>query len=188
MEIGPVRVNDDGTLREVAGAWNEYASVLFLDQPAGTGFSYVTKNDSVRELRQAAQQVVTFLSNFYAIFPEFSTQDTFIAGESYAGQYIPYIADAIRNSDTLSTTLSGLLIGNGWISPREQYPAYLTYLLDRGLIKEGSSQYQSVKASVDSCLEEMAKVETQRPHGEGLVLVGKCEEILGAIDGATKKE
>lgn len=183
-----MRVNEDGTLREVTGAWNEYASVLFLDQPAGTGFSYVTKNDSVRELRQAAQQVVTFLSNFYAIFPEFSTQDTFIAGESYAGQYIPYIADAIRQSDALSTTLSGLLIGNGWISPKHQYPAYLTYLVDRELIKEGSSQYRSVKAAVDSCTDEMTRIESRNPSGQGLVLVAKCEEMLGTIDAATKKE
>jgi carboxypeptidase C (cathepsin A) len=30
IEIGPIRINKDGTVREVEGsAWNEYASVLF---------------------------------------------------------------------------------------------------------------------------------------------------------------
>lgn len=32
VELGPIRVNDDGTLRVVQGtAWNEYANVLFCE-------------------------------------------------------------------------------------------------------------------------------------------------------------
>lgn len=93
--MGPFRVNDDGSLREVSG-WNEYSSVLFrelvplrndrrrltsapspptVDQPAGTGFSYVNKNDSVRELAEAADHVVNFLANIYKLFPEFIGMD-----------------------------------------------------------------------------------------------------------------
>lgn len=152
MEIGPIRINADGTPRLVENtAWNEYANVLFrpshappatsprraritdlprslsaVDQPAGTGFSYVTKNDNVRELSQAAESVVVFLMHLYELFPDLQQMDTYIAGESYAGQYIPYIADAISSSAWISTPLKGLVIGNGWISPKEQYPAYLT--------------------------------------------------------------
>ncbi|GAA5914223.1 hypothetical protein JCM8208_001524 [Rhodotorula glutinis] len=57
IELGPVKVNKDAeTLRMVEStAWNEYANVLFLDQPAGTGFSFVTKEDDVRELPAAAE-------------------------------------------------------------------------------------------------------------------------------------
>jgi hypothetical protein len=46
-----------------------------VDQPAGTGYSYVTKNDNVRELAESAEQVVNFLQNLYKIFPEYSTMD-----------------------------------------------------------------------------------------------------------------
>lgn len=48
---------------------------LAVDQPAGTGYSYVTKQDNVRELAEAAEQVVVFLSNLYKIFPEYITMD-----------------------------------------------------------------------------------------------------------------
>lgn len=35
VEIGPLRVNPDGTLREVKNtAWNEYANVLFCESPS----------------------------------------------------------------------------------------------------------------------------------------------------------
>ncbi|KAL8283118.1 hypothetical protein RQP46_005896 [Phenoliferia psychrophenolica] len=189
MEIGPFRVQTDGSLREVENtAWNEYANVLFLDQPAGTGYSYVTKHDDVRELAEAANHVVKFLENLYQIFPEFVNMDTYIAGESYAGQYIPYIADAILKTTVISTRLKGLMIGNGWISPREQYPAYLEYLVMRGLVKESSSAYSSIKGSVDRCLARMEEMDKKQEGSKGMVLINVCEEILGAINGAMQKD
>jgi carboxypeptidase D len=87
LETGPLRVNADGTLRVVQGtAWNEYANVLYLDQPAGTGFSFVNKNDNVRELDAAAGQVIVFLRHFYDIFPEYSTMDVRISALSRPGR------------------------------------------------------------------------------------------------------
>lgn len=53
LEIGPVSVQGKGkqaTLRDNPGKWNEYANVLFVDQPAGTGYSYINKGTAVREL------------------------------------------------------------------------------------------------------------------------------------------
>lgn len=53
LEYGPLRLRGN-RLIERDNSWNEYANVLFVDQPAGAGFSYVTKGDNVRELEEAA--------------------------------------------------------------------------------------------------------------------------------------
>ena len=50
MEIGPYRVNEDGTLRYNDGAWNEFANILFIDNPVGTGFSFVDGDSLTHEL------------------------------------------------------------------------------------------------------------------------------------------
>jgi carboxypeptidase D len=53
LEVGPITVQGKGsqaTLRDNPGKWNEYANVLFVDQPAGTGYSYINKGQAVREL------------------------------------------------------------------------------------------------------------------------------------------
>jgi carboxypeptidase D len=102
--------------------------------------------------------------------------------------YIPYIADAIVKSTTITTHLKGLLIGNGWISPRHQYPAYLTYLVDNGLIKKNSQEYRNVEASVKNCNKRIAEMDAKGLGSKGLVLVPECEAILGAMSGATMKE
>ncbi|GAA5908210.1 uncharacterized protein JCM6883_004309 [Sporobolomyces salmoneus] len=188
IELGPYRINEDGTVREVEkGAWNEYANVLSLDQPAGTGYSYVTKNDNVRELGDAADQVVKFLENLYQIFPEYAQMDTYLAGESYAGQYIPYIASAIERSTSISTPLKGLLIGNGWISPRDQYPAYLDYLVEKKFVRKGTMGYRNILKAVEKCEKKLDEMEKAN-GGKGTVLVGACEEILGVMNAATMKD
>ncbi|GJN91580.1 hypothetical protein Rhopal_004603-T1 [Rhodotorula paludigena] len=189
IELGPVKVNKDQTLRVVEStAWNEYANVLFLDQPAGTGYSYVTKNDDVRELADAADQVVQFLVNFYRIFPEFAAMDTYIAGESYAGQYIPYIADAIEKTTLIPTRLRGLLIGNGWISPFEQYPAYLAYLEREKLVTKGSQGHQNVVAALKRCQKKLDEMDKKDNGRKGMVLVSECEAMLGVMTQATMKD
>jgi hypothetical protein len=75
MEIGPYRVKDDKTLAYNEGAWNEFANVLFVDNPVGTGFSYVDTNAYVHELDDMAEQFVTFLEKWYALFPEYEHDD-----------------------------------------------------------------------------------------------------------------
>jgi carboxypeptidase D len=70
MEIGPFRVKSDGNLEYNDGAWNEFANVLFVDQPVGTGFSYVDTDSYLSELDQMAAQFMVFLENYFAVFPE----------------------------------------------------------------------------------------------------------------------
>lgn len=75
MEIGPYRLKDDKTLTLNDGSWHEFANLLFVDNPVGTGFSYVDTDSYVTELDQMADQFVTFLEKWFAIFPEYEQDD-----------------------------------------------------------------------------------------------------------------
>jgi serine carboxypeptidase-like clade 2 len=59
------------------------------------------------------------LISFYDKFPEYKDRGLWIAGESYAGKYIPDLAELIVTSNDYKKTnikLKGILIGNGVIS------------------------------------------------------------------------
>ena len=58
--------------------------MLFVEQPAGVGFSYSddAADYSVGDARAAAD-VVAFFRGFYAIFPRYATTPLRISGESY---------------------------------------------------------------------------------------------------------
>lgn len=58
------------------------------------GFSY-SDSGEVNNSPAAAEDVYAFLMLFMSQFPEYSHQDFHVAGESYAGTYIPNIASVI---------------------------------------------------------------------------------------------
>ncbi|KAK8920882.1 Pheromone-processing carboxypeptidase KEX1 [Metarhizium anisopliae] len=184
MEVGPYRVTKDNALTLNNGTWNEFANLLFVDNPVGTGFSYVDTNSYIHGLNAMATQFITFLEKFFALFPEYESDDLYIAGESYAGQHIPYIARAIldRNkskSRAETWNLGGLLIGNGWISPQDQSSAYLKFSLERGLIEKGSDNAQQLQQMQRICDKEMS-------IDPGHVDYPECESILNKILEVTR--
>lgn len=75
MEIGPYRVNEDGTLRLNDGSWDEFANILFVDNPVGTGFSYVDGDSYVSDLEEMSKQMSLFLQEWFHIFPEHAHDD-----------------------------------------------------------------------------------------------------------------
>jgi carboxypeptidase D len=75
MEIGPYRLQDDHTLVNNNGSWNEFANLLFVDQPVGTGFSYVNTNSYIHDLDHMAHHMIIFLEKWFAMFPEYESDD-----------------------------------------------------------------------------------------------------------------
>lgn len=63
------------------------------------------------------------MAKFFSIFIELKNNDFYMAGESYAGIYIPYLATKINEMNDLPSTmnripLKGIMIGNGCTDPR----------------------------------------------------------------------
>ncbi len=52
-----------------------YHSVMFVDNPVGTGYSFVDTDSYVHELPDMANQFVQFLEKWFALFPEFEHDD-----------------------------------------------------------------------------------------------------------------
>ena len=75
MEVGPYRLKDDHTLEYNPGRWDEFANLLFVDNPVGTGFSYASSNGYIHELDEMADQFIVFMEKFFEMFPEFESDD-----------------------------------------------------------------------------------------------------------------
>jgi serine carboxypeptidase-like clade 2 len=73
------------------------ANVLFLESPAGVGFSHsnTTSDYDKSGDKRTAQDAYVFLINWLERFPEYKTRDFYITGESYAGHYVPQLASTI---------------------------------------------------------------------------------------------
>lgn len=119
-ELGPLRVS-----RFAAGlefnkfAWNNEANLLFLESPVGVGFSYTNTSSDLDNLNDGfvAEDAYSFLLNWLERFPQYKDRDFYISGESYAGHYVPQLADRVYegNKDKKASTyinLKGIIVGN----------------------------------------------------------------------------
>lgn len=75
MEVGPYRVREGGKLEYNEGSWDEFANVLFVDNPVGTGFSYVDTDSFLHELDEMASHMIIFLEKFFDLFPQYARDD-----------------------------------------------------------------------------------------------------------------
>ncbi|GAM19727.1 hypothetical protein SAMD00019534_029020 [Acytostelium subglobosum LB1] len=162
VENGPFRLtNDSGDylININPSSWHNVANVLYIDEPVGTGFSYVTNQQGyVTDDTDLEIDFYIFLQEFFGIFSEFKTLPLFISGESFAGHYIPHYANyilemntAIGNGTLNETTLNlkGLAIGNGWTHPITQYDSYSEIGYAAGIIS--LDQYNAYKPLVAAC-------------------------------------
>jgi len=96
-------------------SWTNLSSVLWVEQPVGTGFSKGTPNITNED--ELAAQLVGFMQQFLIIFPEMKDKKLYLAGESYAGTYIPYIANYIyTHPGALDLDLQGMWISDPVLS------------------------------------------------------------------------
>ncbi|KAK7306708.1 hypothetical protein VNO77_44663 [Canavalia gladiata] len=138
-ELGPFRVNSDGkTLHSNKYAWNEVANVLFLESPAGVGFSYSNTTSDYDHAgdKSTAKDAYVFLINWLERFPEYKSRDFYITGESYAGHYVPQLAYTILVNNKINhqtINLKGIAIGNALIDDVTHIKGILDYLWTHAL-------------------------------------------------------
>uniref|UniRef100_A0A5B7AEW2 Carboxypeptidase n=1 Tax=Davidia involucrata TaxID=16924 RepID=A0A5B7AEW2_DAVIN len=146
QELGPFRVHSDGkTLFKNKFAWNHAANVLFLESPAGVGFSYSnTTSDYEKggDKRTAADNYV-FLLNWLERFPEYKNREFYISGESYAGHYVPQLAHNIlyhnKKANKAIINLKGIIIGNAVINDETDLRGTYDYFASHALISDETS-------------------------------------------------
>ncbi|XP_028855107.1 lysosomal protective protein [Denticeps clupeoides] len=114
-EHGPFLIQDDGvTLQYNPYSWNQIANMLYLESPAGVGFSYSDDKNYRTNDSEVSMNNYLALKEFFRLFPEYSKNEFFLTGESYAGIYIPTLAERVMEDDSIN--LQGIAVGNGLAS------------------------------------------------------------------------
>ncbi|KAK6115643.1 hypothetical protein DH2020_007912 [Rehmannia glutinosa] len=141
-ELGPFFPRGDGRgLRINSKSWNKASNLLFVESPAGVGWSYSnTSSDYFTDDASTARDMYLFMIEWYKKFPTFKTRDLFLTGESYAGHYIPQLAMALldhnEHSADLKFNIKGVALGNPLLKLDRDVPATFDFFWSHGLISD----------------------------------------------------
>ncbi|XP_056177314.1 serine carboxypeptidase-like 20 [Syzygium oleosum] len=122
-------------------SWSKVSNIIYLDAPAGVGLSY-SKNlsDYLTDDLKTARDSHTFLLKWFELYPEFLPNPFFIAGESFAGIYVPILAFEVANGIDAGVkpvlNLKGYIIGNGVTDEKFDGNALVPFTHGMGLISD----------------------------------------------------
>ncbi|ONK78097.1 uncharacterized protein A4U43_C02F14280 [Asparagus officinalis] len=152
-------------------SWSKVSNIIYLDSPAGVGLSYSndTSDYATGDLKTASD-THKFLLKWFQLYPEFLGNPFYIAGESYAGVYVPTLAAEVANGIIagVKPTLNfkGYMVGNGVTDEQFDGDALVPFAHGMGLIS--NDLFQEVNTACqgsywnpvnESCEEKLNKVD-----------------------------
>lgn len=163
-ENGPCHIDSNGNLYNNPYSWNNLATVIYIDQPAGVGFSYSDRKGYDHNEAEVSEDMFHFMQAFYQANPQYLTNPLFVYGESYGGHFAPATAHRLwqgnQRNEGLKTPLTGLSVGNGLTEPQVQYRYYAELAYNwcktvKGAPCISEAEYTLQVSQIPSCIEKI---------------------------------
>ncbi|TFK44435.1 alpha/beta-hydrolase [Crucibulum laeve] len=150
-------------------SWTNLSHVLWVEQPVGTGFSQGAP--SIANDDELAAQLMGFFGQFLEVFSELKGNNLYLTGESYAGFYVPYIANWFYEHPGLALNLKGIWIADPSLSydvVQQEIPALRFAQANKNLFPFNSSFWAQLQQISDSCgyTDYLDKFVTYPPAGQ----------------------
>uniref|UniRef100_M1APU8 1-O-acylglucose:anthocyanin-O-acyltransferase n=1 Tax=Solanum tuberosum TaxID=4113 RepID=M1APU8_SOLTU len=196
-EIGPITfeaVEYNGSLPTMLlnpYSWTKVASIIFIDLPVGTGFSYAKTPAALQSSDlQASDHAYQFLRKWFVDHPAFLKNPLYIGGDSYSGMVVPIISQIIASKNEMEIkpfiNLKGYLLGNpSTFEGENNYE--IPYAHGMGLISDElyeslntncKGEYLNINPSNSLCLQDVQTFKEllkgiNKPH----ILEPKCKRF-----------
>jgi len=145
MENGPFMLNKTNASSVIHNpySWNNVANMIYLESPAGVGFSYSSNKNYSTSDDEVAMDNYAAIKSFFTEYPEFARRAFFLTGESYAGVYIPTLALKIAADKEIN--FQGFGIGNGLLDDSYNDNSRLYFAYFHGIV--GTSAWTHLQTS-----------------------------------------
>ncbi|XVF19819.1 hypothetical protein REPUB_Repub11eG0143600 [Reevesia pubescens] len=156
-EIGPL----DTYLKPRNSTWLKKADLLFVDNPVGTGYSFVEDTGLfVKTDDEAATDLTTLLIKLFNKNQSLQKSPLYIVAESYGGKFAVTAGLSILKAieaGKLKLKLGGVALGNSWISPED-------FVISWGPLLKDVSRLDNIGLEKSNSLAE--KISQQIKDGE----------------------
>ncbi|XP_006271289.2 retinoid-inducible serine carboxypeptidase isoform X1 [Alligator mississippiensis] len=171
-EIGPLNTK----LKPRNTTWLQAASILFVDNPVGSGFSYANDSSAfAKDLATVASDMLVLLKEFFKSKAEFQTLPFYIFSESYGGKMTAGIALELHkaiHAGSIKCNFSGAALGDSWISPLDSVLSWGPYLYSTSLLDDKGL------TEVTAAAKEVMDAVNKKDYALATQLWSKTEEII----------
>ncbi|KAJ9554713.1 hypothetical protein OSB04_009327 [Centaurea solstitialis] len=152
-EVGPL----DSFLKPRNSTWLRKADLLFVDNPVGTGYSFVEDKELlVKTDEEAATDLTTLLIEIFNRNETLQKSPLYIVAESYGGKYAVTLGlSALKaiEAKKLNLILGGIALGDSWISPEDFVVSWAPLLkdvsrIDNSGLMESNSLVEKIKQQI----------------------------------------
>jgi len=155
-EMGPYEAHENGQdLQNNPYAWNKFASVVYIESPAGVGFSYSTDSNTTTNDDQTSLENYNAIKRFFEVHSQYRGHQTFIMGESYGGVYVPTLtARIVEGQKDFPINLKGMAIGNGYVNEKMNIDTSVRFAYGHGIIDEkvwNELELTCCRGCIDGC-------------------------------------
>lgn len=177
QEIGPLDVN----LMPRQYTWLQAADLMFIDNPVGTGFSYVSDGTSyTHNVQEIAADLLSFFKQWIGAHSQYQNRPFFIFCESYGGKMTAVFAQtlyhAIQNGE-LSMNFRGIALGDSWIAPADYVNSWGPYLYAFSMLAEEGLNRTNAKAA------QCQSLINQGQWSQATDCWGQMEDFIGQETG-----
>ncbi|CAJ2655773.1 unnamed protein product [Trifolium pratense] len=155
-EIGPIEFENkeyDGSVPSLVSrqqSWTKLCSIIFVDLPFGTGFSYAKNLTAHRSDWKLVHHAHQFLRKWLIDHTEFLSNEFYIGGDSYSGIPVPAILQEISNGNPATTRRE-----KNYRIPHAHAMGLISDELYESLQKNCKGEYHDVDSRNDLCLRDL---------------------------------
>ncbi|GAU91639.1 hypothetical protein RvY_03860 [Ramazzottius varieornatus] len=176
-EIGPLDVG----LQPRETTWLKAANLLFIDNPVGTGFSYVTDDNAyAKTVDEIAEDLVAFFKEFFQKKPDLQNVPFYIFSESYGGKmtavFAVHLWKAVRRGDVVCK-FKGAAMGDSWIHPKIIVDSWGPYLYSTSFVDDNGL------ALVNESAANISAAIAAGEWKEATALWDASEDVVGEVTG-----
>uniref|UniRef100_A0A803N6G8 Carboxypeptidase n=1 Tax=Chenopodium quinoa TaxID=63459 RepID=A0A803N6G8_CHEQI len=185
-EVGPLDTN----LKTRNSTWLKKADLLFVDNPVGTGFSYVEdKKLVVKSDEEAGEDLTRLLKEIFNKNVKLQKSPLFIVAESYGGKFAVALGLAAHKailSGQLNLKLGGIALGDSWISPEDFASSWGPLLKDVSRLDDEG--FQNANSLAEQIKQQLSKGQFENATETWSYPAGNEGGLGSLMDGPVRKK
>ncbi|CAH2073389.1 unnamed protein product [Thlaspi arvense] len=125
-------------------SWTKVANILYVESPAGSGFSYARtqrafKSSDTKQFHQI-DQFLRSVKSWFVDHPEFISNPFYVGGDSYSGRIVPGVVQQISLGNEKGLTplvnIQGYVLGNPSVGSKFEINHQVPFANRMGLISD----------------------------------------------------